>query len=589
MQMNVAGLRRNIKNLAHNYSDAQVKVREATSNDPWGPSSTIMAEIADLTYNVVAFSEIMQMIWKRTNDHGKNWRHVYKALLLLEYLIKTGSEKVAQQCKENIFSIQTLKDFQHLEEGKDQGVHVREKAKQLVILLKDDERLKAERARALKAKERFARTASGFGSDGSIDGPSRDTPVWPESDRRSYNDMEFVRPQTVGEEELQLQLAIAMSKEEADQEESKRRSDDVRLQLALSQSEQDFKKQDGDKKSEGALVDLLDISFGAAGISSPPHSTDAWGLPQSSQQPPQPAARSLGNNIDIWSAPKPDPWLPPPPMNNTASAFPLTSEARMKSPAANSSSSIEGWLQNVPPPTSNAVPVLPAKPLSNELNELNSWPVKADPWATNNKPPQQVPDPWNSKTSTDPLDPWAPLAGGGDLASGFPAPSRQTNSALAGLTPGSDLDEFDIITNRSKSAQQTSSSPANDMMMNRENNNLNDLLDLDPLAQKKTTPQSKTQNPAAFLGENSALVNLDNLIKPINPSSNNNAYNPFSDSPAMKRNLFQQNQPQNPSMNQLKQQQQFPVAPLQSKDPWAPVNNSNDNNQPAIRSGWMLK
>lgn len=79
------------------------------------------------------------------------------------------------------------------------------------------------------------------------------------------------------------------------------------------------------------------------------------------------------------------------------------------------------------------------------------------------------------------------------------------------------------------------------MMLNRENNNLNDLLDLDPLAQKKP-PQSKT--PAAFLGENSALVNLDNLIKPINPSSNNNAYNPFSDSPAMKRNLFQQNQPQ---------------------------------------------
>lgn len=92
--MNVNSLRRNIKNLAHNYTDAQVKVREATSNDPWGPSSTLMSEIADLTYNVMAFTEIMQMIWKRLNDHGKNWRHVYKALVLLEYLIKTGSEKV---------------------------------------------------------------------------------------------------------------------------------------------------------------------------------------------------------------------------------------------------------------------------------------------------------------------------------------------------------------------------------------------------------------------------------------------------------------------------------------------------------------
>lgn len=143
----------------------QVKVREATSNDPWGPSSTMMSEIADLTYNVVAFTEIMQMIWKRLNDHGKNWRHVYKALVLLEYLIKTGSEKVAQQCKENIYAIQTLKDFQYLDDNKDQGINVREKAKTLVALLKDDERLRNERVRALKAKERFAQSAAGIGSD----------------------------------------------------------------------------------------------------------------------------------------------------------------------------------------------------------------------------------------------------------------------------------------------------------------------------------------------------------------------------------------------------------------------------------------
>jgi len=103
--INVRGLQRNVKNVVKNYTEAQIKVREATSNDPWGPSSTLMSEIADLTYNVVAFSEIMQMIWKRLNDHGKNWRHVYKALVLLEYLIKTGSEKVAQQCRENIFFI----------------------------------------------------------------------------------------------------------------------------------------------------------------------------------------------------------------------------------------------------------------------------------------------------------------------------------------------------------------------------------------------------------------------------------------------------------------------------------------------------
>lgn len=56
------------------------QVREATSNDPWGPSSSLMSEIADLTFNVVAFAEVMGMVWKRLNDSGKNWRHVYKVL-----------------------------------------------------------------------------------------------------------------------------------------------------------------------------------------------------------------------------------------------------------------------------------------------------------------------------------------------------------------------------------------------------------------------------------------------------------------------------------------------------------------------------
>ena len=69
--------------------------------------------------------------------------------------------QVAQQCKENIFAIQTLKDFQFVEDNKDQGLNVREKAKAMVALLKDDERLKNERTRALKAKERFAQSTQG--------------------------------------------------------------------------------------------------------------------------------------------------------------------------------------------------------------------------------------------------------------------------------------------------------------------------------------------------------------------------------------------------------------------------------------------
>ncbi|XP_043821077.1 ENTH domain-containing protein 1 [Dromiciops gliroides] len=148
-------LRRQVKNFVKNYSEAQVKVREATSNDPWGPSSSLMLDISDLTFNTVSLSEIMSMLWQRLNDHGKNWRHVYKSLTLMDYLIKNGSKKVIQLCREGFFNIQTLKDFRHIDEaGKDQGYYVREKSKQIITLLMDEQLLHKEREVASRTRRR---------------------------------------------------------------------------------------------------------------------------------------------------------------------------------------------------------------------------------------------------------------------------------------------------------------------------------------------------------------------------------------------------------------------------------------------------
>ena len=43
------------KNYTKGYSDTQAKVRDATSNDPWGPTGTQMNEIAQMTYNQLSF------------------------------------------------------------------------------------------------------------------------------------------------------------------------------------------------------------------------------------------------------------------------------------------------------------------------------------------------------------------------------------------------------------------------------------------------------------------------------------------------------------------------------------------------------
>uniref|UniRef100_A0A8C6DRH7 ENTH domain containing 1 n=1 Tax=Moschus moschiferus TaxID=68415 RepID=A0A8C6DRH7_MOSMO len=147
--------RRQVKNFVKNYSDAEIKVREATSNDPWGPSSSLMLDISDLTFNTISLSEIMNMLWRRLNDHGKNWRHVYKSLTLMDYLIKNGSKKVIQHCREGYCNLQTLKDFQHIDEaGKDQGYYIREKSKQVITLLMDEQLLHREREVACRTRRR---------------------------------------------------------------------------------------------------------------------------------------------------------------------------------------------------------------------------------------------------------------------------------------------------------------------------------------------------------------------------------------------------------------------------------------------------
>lgn len=326
--INVNGLKRNAKNIVKKYSDAQMKVREATSNDPWGPSATIMAEIADLTYNVVAFSEIMQMIWKRLNDHGKNWRHVYKSLVLLEYLIKTGTEKVAQQCMDNIFSIKTLKDFQYMEDGKDHGMNVREKSKKLVALLNDSEKLKTERDRAMKAKSRLLESMSSegkisTGSSSSISGRddgSTSSGLAHLPDVGSLNihssELDTVRPQSISEEEYQLKLALALSKKEAEQQEKTRKNDELRLKLALDVS----------KSTAGGnlLDDLLDP---------PPASSSSTNRPKD-PKPSVPTSGPSKSTIDDLlglsiSPPEPqnDPWSSDPWQTTTTTTPSLATTA----------------------------------------------------------------------------------------------------------------------------------------------------------------------------------------------------------------------------------------------------------------------
>ncbi|KAK9469529.1 hypothetical protein V1512DRAFT_256461 [Lipomyces arxii] len=156
--MSTKSIVRSIKNVTNGYSRPEVMVRNATSNAPWGPSGSEMDEIAELTHERLAFFDVMNMIERRLNDKGKNWRHVMKALIVLDYCLHVGSEDVVRWAKDNMFIIKTLREFQFYDVSNvDQGQNVRSKAKNLTSFLKDDERIRTERANRNFMREKLLR------------------------------------------------------------------------------------------------------------------------------------------------------------------------------------------------------------------------------------------------------------------------------------------------------------------------------------------------------------------------------------------------------------------------------------------------
>ncbi|KAF7299525.1 Epsin domain-containing protein [Mycena indigotica] len=152
------------KNVVLNVSEIEAKVREATNDDPWGASSTLMQDIANRTFNYPDFNEIMPSIYSRFMEkEARQWRQIYKSLQLLEYLIKNGSERVVDDARSHVSTIKMLRNFHYIDDkGKDEGINVRNRSRELVELLSDVDKIRSERRKAKANKNKY----TGTGSDG---------------------------------------------------------------------------------------------------------------------------------------------------------------------------------------------------------------------------------------------------------------------------------------------------------------------------------------------------------------------------------------------------------------------------------------
>ncbi|CAA0824255.1 Clathrin interactor EPSIN 1 [Striga hermonthica] len=141
--------------------EIEQKVLDATDDEPWGPHGTVLAEIAQATKKFTECQMIMNVLWTRLTETGKNWRFVYKSLTVVEYLVAHGSERAVDDIIEHTFQISSLASFEYVEpSGKDMGINVRKKAETIVALLNNKDKIQEVRNKAAANREKYVGLSS---------------------------------------------------------------------------------------------------------------------------------------------------------------------------------------------------------------------------------------------------------------------------------------------------------------------------------------------------------------------------------------------------------------------------------------------
>lgn len=113
-----------------------------------------------------------------------------QSLLLLNYLVRNGSERVVTSSREHIYDLRSLENYTCIDEfGKDQGINIRHKVRELIDFIQDDDKLREERKKAKKNKDKYV----GLSSEAMgmrFGGGDRwmDNPKWNKSSTETYND-----------------------------------------------------------------------------------------------------------------------------------------------------------------------------------------------------------------------------------------------------------------------------------------------------------------------------------------------------------------------------------------------------------------
>ncbi|KAF7811311.1 clathrin interactor 1 [Senna tora] len=142
----------------------QLMTEEVTNENLWPPDTRAIGVISRAAFEVDDYWRIVEILHQRLEKFDKrNWRGSYKALILLEHLLTHGPLRVSEEfhCDENV--IKEIGQLQYIDEkGFNWGLSVKKLSERILKLLKNNDFLREERARARE----LSRGIQGFGSFG---------------------------------------------------------------------------------------------------------------------------------------------------------------------------------------------------------------------------------------------------------------------------------------------------------------------------------------------------------------------------------------------------------------------------------------
>mmetsp|Transcript_46306 Transcript_46306/g.76979 ORF Transcript_46306/g.76979 Transcript_46306/m.76979 type:complete len:472 (+) Transcript_46306:36-1451(+) len=156
---------RSIKNEINNYDEGERLVREATSNEREPPSTSMLIQLKVMIADSYQFPTVVRMLFKRLQDYN-NIRHCEKSLIVIEYLIKNADRKFVRYCQRDKKSISKLQRYRYILSDSDgvpidYGGNIRKRAKRILELLNEENKLLSSRAKAQGYSMKFQHNAQG--------------------------------------------------------------------------------------------------------------------------------------------------------------------------------------------------------------------------------------------------------------------------------------------------------------------------------------------------------------------------------------------------------------------------------------------